>query len=204
MTLFADIAAGYRIHGRKLRNPAGWAVMTYRFGVWSKGQSAPLRAASDALYSCLSLAVELTTGIAIDRDAEIDQDLHLVHSGNIKIDAGVRIGRKVGIMHNVTIAAADGRPGLPVIGDNVYIGTGATILGPVVIGKGARVASNSLVLDDVPPETTAVGVPARVLRYTGRPSSAPAPGANGSAPGGSAPASSPPVSARTKAEAVDA
>lgn len=174
MKLLNQLAREYRLHGKSLRNPACWAAMTYRFGAWGKTVDfAPLRTAGDIVYWWMALAVELTSGITIHRDSIIDEDLHLVHSGNIKIDAGVRIGRKVGIMHNVTIAPSDDRPGMPVIGDSVYIGTGATILGPVVIGDGARVASNSLVLDDVPAGATAVGVPARVLRYTGRPSTAP-------------------------------
>lgn len=195
MTLFKQIAVDYRTHG-SLRNPACWAMMTYHFGVWSKNRKfAPLRATTDAVYSLAALAVELTSGISIDRNSVIGHQLHLVHSGNIKIDAGVRIGAHVGIMHNVTITGADDRAGLPVIGDNVYIGTGATIMGPVVIGQGARIASNSLVMDDVPPGTTAVGVPARVLRYTGRPSAGPAAGSA---------ASNPAAAPKAQLETVDA
>lgn len=204
-SLLTKISAAYRLHGGTLRNTTGWAVMTYHFGVWSKERRfPPLRALTGGVYSCLALAVEVASGITIDTGCVIGEDLHLVHSGNIKIDAGVRIGNGVGIMHGVTIAAANDRPGLPVIGDNVYIGTGATILGPVVIGKGARIASNSLVLDDVPPETTAVGVPARVLRYTGRPAAGSTPAAASSAPVSAAPVTTPPAGARTNAEAVDA
>lgn len=188
MTLLAELASDYRTHGRSLRNTAFWAVGTYHFGLWSKAQTfVPLRVVTDAFYACMALWVEMVSGITLHRESIIGANLHLVHSGNIKIDAGVRIGKRVGIMHNVTIAAADDKPGLPVIGDGVYIGTGATILGPVTIGQGARIASNSLVLEDVPADTTAVGVPARVLRYTGRPSSVP-----------------PPQSAQSRAEAVDA
>jgi serine O-acetyltransferase len=60
------------------------------------------------------------------------------------------------------------REGVPRIGNDVFIGAGAKILGPVTVGDGAIVAANSLVLTNVPPGATAVGVPARMLNYTGR------------------------------------
>jgi len=77
------------------------------------------------------------------------------------------IGDRVGIMHDVTIGTNLERPGTPVIGNDVFIGTGARILGGVKIGDGARIAANSVVLTDVPAGATAIGVPARVMQYTG-------------------------------------
>jgi serine O-acetyltransferase len=70
-------------------------------------------------------------------------------------------------MHDVTIGESD-RRGVPVIGDDVFIGAGAKVLGPIRIGHGARVAANSLVIADVPDGATAIGVPARILSYSGR------------------------------------
>jgi serine O-acetyltransferase len=52
----------------------------------------------------------------------------------------------------------------PVIGDKVYIGTGAKVLGPITVGAGARIGANSVVMDDVPPGATVVGAPARIVR----------------------------------------
>jgi len=71
----------------------------------------------------------------------------------------------------LTLASNMERDGAPIIGKDVYIGTGtgAVILGEVTIGDGARIAANSLVITDVPPGATAIGVPARVMKYTGRP-----------------------------------
>jgi serine O-acetyltransferase len=93
-----------------------------------------------------------------------------VHGWNIKIHPDSVIGARVGIMHDVTLGTNMERPGAPVIGDDVFIGAGARILGGVHIGNGARIAANSLVIGDVPAGATAVGVPARVMQYTGRPS----------------------------------
>ncbi len=79
------------------------------------------------------------------------------------------IGDYCDTQQDVTLGTAMEWKGVPIIGNNVYIGKGAAILGNVTIGDGARIAANSLVIADVPPNTTAIGVPARIIRYTGRP-----------------------------------
>lgn len=73
------------------------------------------------------------------------------------------IGRNVTLVSNVTIGMR-GNAGFPIIGDNVYIGAGARILGGVTIGSGASIGANAVVLTDVPAGATAVGVPARIIR----------------------------------------
>src|SRR5262249_16975207 len=69
---------------------------------------------------------------------------------------------RVRILHNVTLGTNMG-PDVPTIGNDVFIGCGASILGKVTIGDGARIAANSLVIADVPPGATAIGVPAKVM-----------------------------------------
>jgi serine O-acetyltransferase len=56
-----------------------------------------------------------------------------------------------------------GRPGAPVVGDNVYIGTGATLVGKIKIGNGAKIAANTLVITNVPEGATVMGVPGRII-----------------------------------------
>lgn len=156
-------------HGRSLRNPAFWAVAVYRFGGWSNQLPvAPARWLTSKAYGMLFLGVELASGIVLNREAQIGEDFHIVHSGNIKIHPDTVIGDRVGIMQDVTLGTNMEREGAPIIGDDVFIGAGAKILGTVRIGNGARIAANSLVINDVPEGATAVGVPARVMRYTGR------------------------------------
>jgi len=75
------------------------------------------------------------------------------------------IGERCGIQQDVTIGTNPERNGAPIIGDDVYIGAGAKVLGPVKIGDRARIAANSLVINDVPDDATAIGVPARIIRY---------------------------------------
>jgi len=172
MNLFDDLRSDYQRHGRSLRNMAFWAMATYRFGRWAGQQPAPIRELGGKVYSCLYFIVEATSGIVLNREATIGEAFHLVHSGNIKIHPSCVIGNRVGIMQDVTLGEGE-RSGAPVIGDDVFIGAGAKVLGPITIGDRVRIVANSLVITDVPSDCTAIGVPARILRYTGRPSEAP-------------------------------
>ncbi len=178
MKLIDDLRRDYARHGSSIRNPAFWAVATYRFGRWANEQPPPVRGAAGKVYGGLALAVEMASGILFNREATVGEDFHLVHSGNIKIHPDCVIGDRVGIMHDVTLGTAAEREGAPVVGDDVFIGAGAKILGPVKIGDRARIAANSLVVTDVPADTTAIGVPAKIMRYTGRTT----PTANGTTP----------------------
>lgn len=98
-------------------------------------------------------------GCIIGRGAEFGPGLVLVHSQGVVINGMVRGGRDVKIEHQVTIGAEKRQS--PVIGDAVFIGAGAKIVGAVSIGRGARVGANAVVVHDVPEDTTVVGIPAR-------------------------------------------
>jgi serine O-acetyltransferase len=74
------------------------------------------------------------------------------------------IGNNVIVSQNVTIGGRSGKPGAPVIEDDVLIGAGACVLGAIRIGRGAQIGANAVVLADVPPGAVAVGVPARIVR----------------------------------------
>lgn len=160
-------------HGRTLAAPELWVMATYHFGRWANDSVGLPKFLGSKAYGLMMLSMELATGCTIHREAELGEGFHLVHVGNVKIHPEARIGRNVGVMHDVTIGRTPERLGVPVIDDDVFIGAGAKILGPVHIGAGARIAANSLVISDVPAGTTAIGVPARVLRYTGRPTPTP-------------------------------
>jgi serine O-acetyltransferase len=79
----------------------------------------------------------------------------------VVINTSVRGGKNVVIEHQVTIGAEKGQS--PEVGDNVFIGAGARIIGAVHVGKGAKVGANAVVVDDVPAGATVVGIPARVV-----------------------------------------
>jgi serine O-acetyltransferase len=104
--------------------------------------------------------------IEVPLKAEIGSGFVLPHAIGIVLGSA-KIGENVTIFQNVTLGARffDGGYNLekrPTLADGVTIGSGAVVLGPIVIGEGAVVAANSLAIEDVPPNKTAVGVPAKV------------------------------------------
>ena len=98
----------------------------------------------------------------IGRGAEFGPGFVLIHSTGVVINGMVRAGSNFFVYHQVTLGST--RQGVPVIGDDVFIGAGAKIIGPVTIGDGARIGANAVVLHDIPPHVTAVGIPARIVR----------------------------------------
>lgn len=95
----------------------------------------------------------------IGRGTEFGPGLVLIHSQGVVINGAVTGGRNLRIEHQVTIGAEKGKS--PRLGDDIFIGCGAKIVGPVVIGDGARVGANAVVVHDVAPQSTVVGVPAK-------------------------------------------
>jgi serine O-acetyltransferase len=85
----------------------------------------------------------------------------LIHSHGIVINGNVRGGSHVYLEHQVTIGAE--RRASPRLGDHVFVGAGAKIVGAVTIGSHCRIGANAVVISDIPDHATAVGVPARVV-----------------------------------------
>jgi serine O-acetyltransferase len=110
------------------------------------------------------------TGAEIDPGAEIGPGCHIWHSAGVTIGRGVRLGANVYLLHNVTLGGRGASPfnlgeeGYPVIGNNVILYVGVTVLGPVEIGDNAVIGAHSLVLESVPAGALAYGVPAKVVR----------------------------------------
>jgi serine O-acetyltransferase len=95
----------------------------------------------------------------IGRGAEFGPGMVLIHSQGVVINGAVHAGRNLHIEHQVTIGAEKGKS--PCLGNNVFIGCGAKIVGSVVVGDGARIGANAVVVHDVPADTTVVGIPAK-------------------------------------------
>ncbi|MEZ2345743.1 serine O-acetyltransferase [Terriglobus sp. RCC_193] len=97
--------------------------------------------------------------------AHIGPGLLIAHCGGITLHPDVVIGSHCDLAHHVTLGTRGvGSQGVPRLGNNVYVGTGAVLIGPIVIGDGARIAANSLVTRDVPAGTTVMGVPACIVK----------------------------------------
>jgi serine O-acetyltransferase len=97
----------------------------------------------------------------IGRGAEFGPRFVIIHSYGVVINSSVRGGSDVKIEHLVTIGAEKDES--PELGNNVFIGAGAKIVGAVRIGDNAKIGANAVVTIDVPPDTTAVGIPARIV-----------------------------------------
>jgi serine O-acetyltransferase len=108
-------------------------------------------------------------GIDISRDAPIGSGFYIGHFGGIFVNADVVIGANCNISQGVTLGRQNRgeREGCPTIGNNVYIGPGAKIIGRVTIGDRAAVGANAVVVSDVAPGTTVGGVPARPISSSG-------------------------------------
>ncbi len=111
------------------------------------------------------------TGIEIHPGAKIGRRFVIDHGMGIVIGETAEIGDDVLLYHGVTLGGTGKDQGKrhPTIGNNVLIGCGAKILGPFTVGEGARIAANSVVLQEVPEYATAVGIPAQIVRVAGVP-----------------------------------
>lgn len=98
----------------------------------------------------------------IGRGADFGPGFVLIHSTGVVINGRVRGGKHVYLEHQVTIGAE--RRQSPELGDHVFVGAGAKIVGAVTIGSGSRIGANAVVLHDIPAGATAVGIPAKVVR----------------------------------------
>lgn len=110
------------------------------------------------------------TGIEIHPGAKIGKRLVIDHGMGIVIGETAEIGDDCLIFHGVTLGGTGKETGKrhPTIGNNVLIGTGAKVLGPFRVGDNSRIAANSVVLSEVPDNSTAVGIPAKIVRIDGR------------------------------------
>lgn len=110
------------------------------------------------------------TGIEIHPGATIGRRLVIDHGMGIVIGETAEIGDYCTIYHGVTLGGTGKDVGKrhPTIGNNVLIGTGAKVLGPIKVGDNSRIAANSVVLKEIPEDSTAVGIPARVVRIAGQ------------------------------------
>ncbi len=110
------------------------------------------------------------TGIEIHPGAKIGKGLLIDHGMGVVIGETAEIGDNCTIYQGVTLGGTGKDVGKrhPTLGDNVMVGAGAKILGPVTIGSGSKVAANAVVLHEVPADCTAVGIPAKVVRRGGQ------------------------------------
>jgi serine O-acetyltransferase len=139
------------------------AVCLYRMNHWIWGLG--LR----ALARFCANITRILTGVEIHPQAQIGKNLFIDHGTGVVIGQTALIGDEVTIYHGVTLGGVgvEGQVSAkrhPTIGDGAIIGSGAQVLGDIVIGARAKIGSNSVVTSDIPEGCTAVGVPARIIK----------------------------------------
>ena len=127
----------------------------------------------DLIARIISQTIRFFTGIEIHPGAKIGKNLFIDHGMGVVIGETSEIGNNVTIYHAVTLGGSS--PSIdserqrhekrhPTIGDDVVIGSGAQIIGPIKVGNNSRIAANAVVVKDVPDNATMVGIPAKAVK----------------------------------------
>lgn len=174
---FLEDVARYRAHHDGslakvvLLEQGVWALLQYRISSGVYRSTLPAVVKLPALLLCVAShkLTEVVTGFSLPYRANIYPGLYLGHYGPTLINAGAQVGAGCNISQGVSIGVSGqgAERGAPVIGDRVYVGAGAVVVGPITVGSGSVIAANSLVARDVSPATTVIGVPARRAGTTG-------------------------------------
>jgi serine O-acetyltransferase len=166
--MFENIRADLRAHAGDWGAQGFWALVVYRFGCWRYGiRPAVLRKPFSAVYKFLFKLVQVVTGIELPCEVKIGRNFVIDHHGGIIISGYTVFGDNCRIRSGVVIGLSRvSEPCSAVIGNNVDIGVGAKLLGPIRIGNNVSIGANAVVVCDVPDDCVAVGVPARVKPRT--------------------------------------
>lgn len=121
------------------------------------------------LARIISQVSRFFTGIEIHPGAKIGEGVFIDHGAGVVIGETAQVGNNVVIYQGVTLGGTGKDKGKrhPTIEDNVMISAGAKVLGPFTVGKGAKIGAGSVVLREVPPNATVVGIPGKIVRLNG-------------------------------------
>jgi serine O-acetyltransferase len=144
--------------------PGIQALLAYRVAHALEAANVPL------LPRVIAFCSRAMTGVEIHPAAGIGNGLFIDHGSGVVIGETAEIGDDVTLYQGVTLGGTGFSTGKrhPTVQDNVTIGSGAKLLGPITIGHGAKIGANSVVITDVPPNSTVVGNPGHPVRVDGR------------------------------------
>jgi len=142
--------------------PGVHAVLMHRVAhrMWRRDWRFPARV--------LSWWARVVTNVDIHPGARIGQRLFIDHGAGVVVGETAEIGDDVTLYHGVALGGTSWSPGKrhPTVSSGALVGAGAKILGPIIVGANAWVGANSVVMQDVPPGMTVVGIPGRIVRDT--------------------------------------
>lgn len=161
------------------RDPAARGVGTIEIlSSWAGVQALLAHRLSHALYEAgtpvaprtIAFAARAVTGIEIHPAAEIGREFFIDHGAGVVIGETAEIGDRVTLYQGVTLGGTGFARGKrhPTLGNDVTVGSGAKLLGPVAVGDGAKIGANTVVISDVPSRSTVVGNPGHPVRVEGR------------------------------------
>ncbi len=161
------------------RDPAARGVGTGEIlSSWAGVQALLAHRVSHALYDAgvplaprtIAFTSRAVTGIEIHPAAKIGEDFFIDHGSGVVIGETAEVGDRVTLYQGVTLGGTGFARGKrhPTVEDDVTIGSGAKLLGPVTVGHGAKVGANTVVIEDVPPNSTVVGNPGHPVRVEGK------------------------------------
>jgi serine O-acetyltransferase len=118
----------------------------------------------------LAYLTRSVTGVEIHPAAKIGGELFIDHGSGVVIGETAEIGERVTLYQGVTLGGTGFQRGKrhPTLGDNVTVGSGAKLLGPIAVGDGAKIGANTVVIEDVPPGATVVGNPGHPVKVDGK------------------------------------
>jgi serine O-acetyltransferase len=162
--VFENIRQDLRAHGGDWGAQGFWALVVYRFGRWRyRVRPSPLRKIFSLIYKIWFKFTQIVTGIELPCEVEIGRNFVIDHFGGIVISGYAKFGDNCRIRNGVVVGLQRvDEPCAPVIGNNVDIGSGAKVLGPIKIGNNVVIGANAVVIRDVPDNCIAAGVPAVV------------------------------------------
>lgn len=162
--LAALLAEDFRTHGSRPTAPGFLAVAVHRFGNWRMGVRKPFRAPLTLLYRGAFQAVRLGFGIDLPYDTKLGRRVRIDHHGAVVIGAR-SIGNDVVFRHGAVLGVMrrEADNDKPIIEDGVEIGPRACVLGAVTVGHHSLICANTVVPINVPPGSTVLGVPARLV-----------------------------------------
>ncbi|HUZ33522.1 MAG TPA: serine acetyltransferase [Xanthobacteraceae bacterium] len=160
--MFENIRQDLRAHGGAWGAQGFWVLIVYRFGRWRYGlRPVFVRRIFSLLYRIAFKLIQIITGVELPCEVQIGRNFVIDHFGGIIISGYAKFGDNCRIRNGVVVGLRRvDEPRAPTIGDNVDIGAGAKLLGPIAIGSNVAIGANAVVLDDVPDNCIAVGAPA--------------------------------------------
>ncbi len=163
-----SVRKDYERHGRTILNAGFISLLVYRFGRWASSRRSYLaKRLAQKVYGAINMVVATLTRVWIPAEVTLGEGFHIIHvEGSISIHPHAVIGKRCGIMHNVTIGT-NMSAGAPRIGDDVFIGVNSTILGDIRIGDRVRIGANTAVSTDVPSDSIVIGSPAKIYPRLG-------------------------------------